>query len=93
MQLSNHALTKGWAKKSTGDIINVPKEGIDPENGVVVIIKHHTQILVAALTTWATDNLFENNVTRKMQNNENMKKCLCATITKECMVDINLKES
>ena len=68
-QLSDHALTEGWAKYSTGDIINVPKDGADTANGDVNIIKQHTQILIAALTTWATNNLFSNNVTRKMKNN------------------------
>ena len=93
MQLSDHALTEGWANKSAGDIINLPKDGVDPTNGVVNIIKNHTQMTVSALRTWAANNLFGNNVSRKMQNNENMKKCLFATITKECMVDINLMES
>ena len=93
MQLSDHALTEGWANKSAGDIINIPKDGADANNGVVNIIKNHTQIGLAALKTWAMNNLFGSVVNRKMQNNENMKKCLFATITKECMVDINLKES
>ena len=65
MQLSDHAITEVWANKLTGDIINMPKDGVDTANGVVNIIKQHTQILVAVLTTWATSNLFSNNVTRK----------------------------
>ena len=93
MQLADQAQTEGWANKSTGDIINIPRDGVDPNNGMVNLIKQHTQILIATLTTWETNNLIGNTVTRKMQNNENMKKCLLETITKDCIVDINIKES
>ena len=76
MQLAEHADTEGWSNKSAGDIINIPREIVDPSNRTINIIKQHTQITVKTLTTWVTNNLFNGNVTRKMQNNENMKKCL-----------------
>ena len=32
MQLADQAQTEGWANKSTGDIINIPRDGVDPNN-------------------------------------------------------------
>ena len=59
MQLADRAQTEGWPDKSTGDIINIPKDGLDPSNGVINVIKQHTQISIDAPTTWATNNLLE----------------------------------
>ena len=93
MQLADRAQAEGWLNKSTGDIINIPKDRLDPSHGVINVIKQHTQISIDALTTWATNNLLKNTVNQKIQNNERMKKFLLKTITKECMVDMNMKES
>ena len=55
MQLSDQAQTEGWAKKYAGDIINIPKDGVDVTNGILNITKRHTQISVATITMWCSN--------------------------------------
>ena len=92
MQLTEHAKMEGWVNDSNRDIINIPKISIDPNNGVVNIIKEFAHISNDVIIIWASTNLFKTTVDRRVQNNENMKKCLNAAISKECMMDMNLKE-
>ena len=92
MQLINRCKKEGWSNGSTGDIINIPKDGNGPANGTVNIIKEHSQISKTMVEVWASNTILSGTTDRRAQNNENINICISNTLTKKFLAAIYLKE-
>ena len=93
MQLLNRCKTEGWSNVSSGDIINIPKDEVNPSNGTVNMIKQHLQISQEKIKLWTSNNIITGTIDRRSQNNKNILICICITLTEKFLATINLKES
>ena len=93
MQLLNRCKAEGWSNGSNGDVINIPRDGLDASNGTVNVIKQHSQISKEKIELWANNHILTGTVDRRAQNNENISICINSTLTKKFLSTIDLKES
>ena len=94
MQLLARAKAKGWMNSSDADIINIPKDGLDKANGTINIIKEHAQISNRTIRLWAANKLVgKTSVERCDQNNENMGLCITASLSKDHLAAMYLKDA
>ena len=94
MQLLGRAKSEGWMNGSSADIINLPLDGVDKSNGTINILKEHSRISNDTVKLWANTKLLgKPSVDRSDQNNENMGLCIIASLSKERLAAIYLKES
>ena len=92
MQLLNRCKVEGWSNVSSGDIINIPKDGVDTSNGMVNVIKQHSLISKEKIELWASNNITTGTIDRRAQNNKNISICISSTLTKKFLAAIDLME-
>ena len=93
MQLMNKCKAKGWSNALKGDMVNIPKDGVDASNGTVNVIKEHSQISKTTIKLWAANTVLTGTVNQRAKNNENMVICITNTLIKKFLAVIDLKES
>ena len=67
MQLLNRCKAEGWSNVSSGDIINIPKDGVDTSNGTVNVIKQHLQISREKIELWASTTSLREQLTEEIK--------------------------
>lgn len=91
-EIRDKANDHGWDGEEAVNIINIPKDGTDPNNGKVDILDKYGQLSKRTLETWAI-NFVTGKKNRRAQNNHNMVKALKKSISSEVRAHIAMKKS